>query len=98
MMYTMREARLLAPRNPVRLIAALTITLGIGQAAGPACAAWLAARTGGFDLPLIAGAAASMAGMICMLVRRLRRETKSSMDVISSASGASPSRLCQRHS
>jgi predicted MFS family arabinose efflux permease len=97
-MYTMREARLLAPRNPVRLIAALTITLGIGQAAGPACAAWLAARTGGFDLPLIAGAAASMAGMICMLVRRLRRETKSSMDVISSASGASPSRLCQRHS
>jgi uncharacterized membrane protein YedE/YeeE len=98
MMYTMREARLLAQRNPVRLIAALTITLGIGQAAGPACAAWLAARTGGFDLPLIAGAAASMAGMICMLVRWPRRETKTSVDVVSSASGVSPSRLCQRHS
>jgi predicted MFS family arabinose efflux permease len=97
-MYTMREARLLAPRDPVRLIAALTITLGAGQAAGPACAAWLAARTGGFDLPLIAGATASLAGMICMLVRRQGREVGLSPDAVPSTSAASPSRLCQRHS
>jgi predicted MFS family arabinose efflux permease len=97
-MYTMREARLLAPRDPVRLIATLTITLGAGQAAGPACAAWLAARTGGFDLPLIAGATASLAGMICMLVRRQGREVGLSPDAVPSTSAASPSRLCQRHS
>lgn len=95
-MYTMREARLLAPRDPVRLIAALTITLGVGQAAGPAFAAWLAARTGGFDLPLIAGAAASLAAMVCMLVRRPGREDGSSVDTVSRVSAASPSRLCQR--
>ena len=97
-MYTMREARLLAPRDPVRLIAALTITLGIGQAAGPACAAWLAARTGGFDLPLLAGATASLAGMGCMLVRRPGCEIASSVDAMSSVSATSPSRLCQRRS
>jgi predicted MFS family arabinose efflux permease len=97
-MYTMREARLLAPRDPVRLIAALTNTLGAGQAAGPASAAWLAARTGGFDLPLIAGATASLAGMICMLVRRQGREVGLSPDAVPSTSAASPSRLCQRHS
>jgi predicted MFS family arabinose efflux permease len=82
-MYTMREARLLAPRNPVRLIAALTTTFGVGQAAGPAFAAWLAARTGGFDLPLIMGALASVAGMLCMLVRRSGSEVRLCADAAS---------------
>jgi predicted MFS family arabinose efflux permease len=71
-MYTMREARLLAPRDSVRLIAALTTTFGVGQAAGPAFAASLAARTGGFDLPLLVGAGVSVAAMVCMLVRSPR--------------------------
>lgn len=97
-MYTMREARLLAPRDPVRLIAALTITLGIGQAAGPAFAAWLAARTGGFGLPLAVGAAASLAGMVCMLVRRPDRQTGTSEDAMPGVSGANAARLCQRQS
>lgn len=88
-MYTMREARLLAPRNPVRLVAALTTTFGVGQAAGPAFAAWLAARTGGFDLPLIVGAAASVAGMLCMLVRRPDSDIGQSVD-------ADHTRLCER--
>jgi len=95
-MYTMREARLLAPRDPVRLIAALTITLGIGQAAGPACAAWLASRTGGFDLPLIVGAAASMAGMVCMLVRRSGAGVGMSAGAASRGTGPDHPRLCER--
>lgn len=74
-MYTMREARLLAPRNPVRLIAALTTTFGVGQAAGPAFAASLAARTGGFALPLLVGAGVSAIAMLCMLIRTPRRGT-----------------------
>jgi predicted MFS family arabinose efflux permease len=78
-MYTMREARLLAPRNPVRLIAALTTTFGIGQAAAPAFAAWLAARTGGFDLPLLVGAGVSAAAMACMLVRRPQRRAEAAL-------------------
>ncbi|HET6587663.1 MAG TPA: YbfB/YjiJ family MFS transporter [Oleiagrimonas sp.] len=72
-MYTMREARLLAPRNPVRLIAALTTTFGIGQAAGPVIAAWLAERTGDFTMPLLAGIGTAALAMSCMLVRRPRR-------------------------
>jgi predicted MFS family arabinose efflux permease len=95
-MYTMREARLLAPRNPVRLIAALTITLGVGQAAGPACAAWLAARTGGFDLPLIAAATASVAAMACMLVRRSGSGARLSADAASSGASPDHPRLCER--
>src|SRR5699024_8525132 len=75
-MYTMREARLLAPRNPVRLIAALTTTFGVGQAAGPIFAAWLAAYTGGFDLPLVVGAGVAAAAVACMLVRHPRRSTE----------------------
>src|SRR5699024_37219 len=55
-MYTMREARLLAPRDPVRLIASLTTSFGVGQAAGPIFAAWLVARTGSFEAPLVVGA------------------------------------------
>jgi predicted MFS family arabinose efflux permease len=93
-MYTMREARLLAPRNPVRLVAALTTTFGVGQAAGPAFAAWLAARTGGFDLPLIVGAAASVASMLCMLVRRPGSDTGLSVDAASTS--ADHTRLCER--
>ena len=80
-MYTMREARLLAPRNPVRLIAALTTTFGVGQAAGPAFAAWLAAHTGGFDLPLVVGAGVSAIAMACMLVRRPRRHADAALPV-----------------
>lgn len=74
-MYTMREARLLAPRNPVRLIAALTTTFGVGQAVGPVTAAWLAAHTGGFTLSLVVGIAAAALAMASMLVRRPRRRT-----------------------
>lgn len=72
-MYTMREARLLAPQNPVRLIAALTVAFGVGQAAGPVFAAWLAARTGGFDLSLAVSAGAAAASVACMLVRYPQR-------------------------
>ena len=72
-MYTMREARLLAPRNPVRLIAALTTTFGVGQAVGPVTAAWLAARTGSFTLSLVVGIATAALAMACMLVRHPRR-------------------------
>ncbi|HKU78823.1 MAG TPA: YbfB/YjiJ family MFS transporter [Rhodanobacteraceae bacterium] len=95
-MYTMREARLLAPRNPVRLIAALTTTLGIGQVAGPAFAAWLAARTGGFDLPLIVGTAASMAGMACMLIRRSGADVGVSKTPASGGTSPDHPRLCER--
>lgn len=72
-MYTMREARLLAPNNPVRLIAALTTTFGVGQAAGPVTAAWLAERTGDFTVPLLIGIGATALAMGCMLVRRPHR-------------------------
>ena len=95
-MYTMREARLLAPRNPVRLIAALTTTFGVGQAAGPAFAAWLAARTGGFGLPLVVGAAVSAVALACMLVRRPGREAKLSAGAPSTNPVLQPSRLCER--
>ncbi|HKZ09686.1 MAG TPA: YbfB/YjiJ family MFS transporter [Rhodanobacteraceae bacterium] len=95
-MYAMREARLLAPRNPVRLIAALTTTFGVGQAAGPAFAAWLAARTGGFDLPLIVGAAASVAAMACMLIRRSGSDARLSADAASSGANPDHPRLCER--
>ncbi|HET8554266.1 MAG TPA: YbfB/YjiJ family MFS transporter [Rhodanobacteraceae bacterium] len=75
-MYTMREARLLAPHNPVRLIAALTTTFGIGQAAGPVTAAWLAERTGDFTVPLLAGIGTAALAMGCMLVRHPRRHAR----------------------
>src|SRR5690625_191259 len=68
-MYTMREARLLAPHNHVRLVAALTATFGVGQAAGPVFAAWLTARSGSFDAALAVGAGVAFAAMACMLVR-----------------------------
>lgn len=72
-MYTMREARLLSPHNHVRLVAMLTATFGVGQAAGPIFAAWLAARTGSFDLSLAVGAAICVMALLCTLVRRPRR-------------------------
>lgn len=80
-MYTMREARLLAPRHSVRLIAALTTTFGVGQAAGPAFAASLAARTGGFELPLLVGAGVSAVGMACMLIRTPRGQADSRAEI-----------------
>ncbi|MGH8144920.1 MAG: YbfB/YjiJ family MFS transporter [Rhodanobacteraceae bacterium] len=79
-MYTMREARLLAPHNHMRLVAALTATFGVGQAAGPVFAAWLAAHTGGFDTPLAVGAGVSVVAMACMLVRRPGRGISTKRD------------------
>ncbi|HET7267737.1 MAG TPA: YbfB/YjiJ family MFS transporter [Oleiagrimonas sp.] len=72
-MYTMREAQRLAPRNHVRLVAALTATFGVGQAAGPVFAAWLAARSGSFNAALAVGAIIAAIAMLCMLVRSPRR-------------------------
>lgn len=89
-MYTMREARLLAPDNPVRLIAALTATFGVGQAAGPIFAAWLAARTGSFDLPLIVGAAVCGVALVCMLVRTPRSKTQMLESAAADAAGRLP--------
>jgi predicted MFS family arabinose efflux permease len=82
-MYTMREARLLAPHNHVRLVAALTTTFGVGQAIGPIFAAWLAARMGGFAMPLVAGAVACVIATACMLVRSPRRDTWTERGVVS---------------
>ncbi|MHB1669888.1 YbfB/YjiJ family MFS transporter, partial [Thiomonas sp.] len=55
-MVVMREARLLAPHDHTRLIAALTTAFGSGQIVGPLTAAWLAARLHGFDAPLLLAA------------------------------------------
>jgi MFS family permease len=55
-MVVMREARLLAPHDHTRLIAALTTAFGIGQIVGPLTAAWLAARQHSFDASLLLAA------------------------------------------
>ena len=55
-MFVMREARLLAPRDPTRLIATLTTVFSVGQIIGPAAAAWMAERSHGFDLPMLVAA------------------------------------------
>jgi MFS family permease len=65
----MREARLLAPSDRTRLIAALTTAFGIGQIVGPLTAAWLAARQHGFDLPLLLAALTLLAATGLALVR-----------------------------
>src|SRR6185312_16264787 len=45
-MFAMREATRLAPRDPTRLIGALTAAFGVGQIAGPLVASNLAQRHG----------------------------------------------------
>lgn len=96
-MYTMREARLLAPRNHVRLVAALTASFGVGQAAGPAFAAWLASRTGGFDMPLAVGAGVSAVAMACMLVRHPRGNPEDARHAASAPRARLAEGCTQRH-
>lgn len=68
-MLVMREARLLAPENPTRLIAALTTSFGIGQTLGPIAGAWLADRTGGFAMPLMGAAICAFLALAFAMVR-----------------------------
>ena len=68
-MYTMREAARLAPRDPTRLIGALTVAFGIGQIVGPPVAAVLAARRHGFAAPLELAALASVLALAIALSR-----------------------------
>ncbi|WP_394840267.1 YbfB/YjiJ family MFS transporter [Pendulispora rubella] len=67
--FVMREARRLAPRNPTRLIASLTVVFGIGQIAGPLVAAWLAERQHSFTAPLVLAAGAAGLAMLLVLPR-----------------------------
>jgi MFS family permease len=69
-MLVMREARLLAPRDPTRLIAVLSIAIGIGQIIGPAAAAWLAERSHGFTLPMLVAAGVSALAFGFILLQR----------------------------
>ena len=69
-MVVMREARLLAPHDHTRLIAALTTAFGIGQIVGPLTAAWLAARLHSFDTPLLLAAAVLVVALVLALVKR----------------------------
>lgn len=68
-MVVMREARLLAPLDPTRLIAALTTAFGVGQIVGPLAAAWLAARQHSFDEPLTLSIATLLVALGLALVR-----------------------------
>jgi MFS family permease len=68
-MFVMRESRLLAPRDPTRLIAAMTVSIGIGQIVGPPVAAWLAHRQGGFEAPMLLAGVAFAASLALCLVR-----------------------------
>ncbi|HVI57937.1 MAG TPA: YbfB/YjiJ family MFS transporter [Luteimonas sp.] len=70
-MLVMREARLLAPADPTRLIALLTTVLGIGQVIGPVAAAWLAQRSHGFALPMLVAAAVTALALWSVLLRRV---------------------------
>lgn len=71
-MFTMREAARLAPRDPTRLIGALTVAFGIGQIVGPPVAATLAAHRHGFAAPLELAALAAVLALAIAL-SRLRR-------------------------
>jgi predicted MFS family arabinose efflux permease len=77
-MFTMREAARLAPRDPTRLIGALTVAFGIGQIVGPPVAAVLAQRLHGFAAPLGLAALATMLALATAL-SRLRRGTVKAM-------------------
>ncbi len=68
-MVVMREARLLAPHDHTRLIAALTTAFGIGQILGPLTAARLAAWQGNFNLPLLLAALTLVVALGLALVR-----------------------------
>jgi predicted MFS family arabinose efflux permease len=70
----MREAARLAPRDPTRLIGALTAAFGIGQITGPLVAAVLAQRLHGFAAPLeLAALAAAIALAVALLRARRAR-------------------------
>ncbi|MCX7514744.1 YbfB/YjiJ family MFS transporter [Frateuria hangzhouensis] len=69
-MLVMREARLLAPTDPTRLIAVLTTLLGIGQMLGPVVAARLAQRSHGFALPMLVAAVVTALALCAILLRR----------------------------
>lgn len=69
-MFVMREARLLAPRDPTRLIATLTTVFSIGQIIGPAAAAWMAGRSHGFELPMLVAAGITALALGFSLLRR----------------------------
>lgn len=69
-MFVMRESRLLAPRDPTRLIAAMTVSIGIGQIVGPLVAAWLAHRQGNFEAPMLLAGLAFVAAFALALVRK----------------------------
>lgn len=73
-MLVMREARLLAPRDPTRLIAVLTMAIGTGQIAGPAAAAWLAERSHGFALPMLVAAGVTALAFGFILLHRRGHE------------------------
>lgn len=68
-MFTMREAARLAPRDPTRLIGALTVAFGIGQIVGPPVAATLAAHRHGFAAPLELAALAAVLALAIALSR-----------------------------
>jgi MFS family permease len=70
-MLVMREARLLAPRDPTRLIATLTTIFSVGQIVGPVAAAWMAGRSHGFALPMLAAAATTALALGAVLLRRV---------------------------
>lgn len=74
-MFTMREAARLAPRDPTRLIGALTVAFGIGQIVGPPVAATLAAHRHGFAAPLELAALAAVLALAVALSRLLRGNT-----------------------
>ncbi len=71
-MLVMREARLLAPRDPTRLIATLTTVFSIGQIIGPVAAAWMAGLGHGFALPMLAAAIVTALALVAVLLRRDR--------------------------
>jgi len=68
-MFTMREAARLAPRDPTRLIGALTVAFGIGQIVGPPVAATLAAHHHDFAAALELAALASVLALAIALSR-----------------------------
>jgi MFS family permease len=75
-MFVMREARLLAPRDPTRLIATLTTVFSVGQIIGPAAAAWMAERSHGFELPMLVAAGITALALGFSLLRRPVRDNR----------------------
>jgi predicted MFS family arabinose efflux permease len=68
-MFTVREAARLAPRDPTRLIGALTAAFGIGQIVGPLVAVMLATHRHGFAAPLELAALAALIALLLALSR-----------------------------